>query len=401
MKINLFDGSRHNQLLPFTHTRPVADIRCGILTGRERWQMLLNAETGTLTEDYLSAVFPKIEAPGVLYVNAAIVATKELADAAANLKSGEKLVWEQHLVAFYGETSVTHLEEEKAAEKLAPVYFPGSLIVIQRIWDIFKNNEAAICIDVDIIAKGRQSQLIPEFVTAIHPENIFMEPGAKAFPCILNAEKGPIYIGAEAEVMEGATIRGPFALGEHAVVKMGTKIYGGTTIGPGCKVGGEISNAVFFANSNKGHDGFVGNAVIGEWCNLGADTNCSNLKNNYDEIKIWDERQNKSVKTGLQFCGLMMGDHSKCGINTMFNTGTVVGVSCNIYGGGFPEKFIPSFTWGGSEGLATYRLDKALATADRMMERRNKQLSHEDKTLLQAVFDNTANQRDLMGAKAE
>ncbi|RYZ22555.1 MAG: glucose-1-phosphate thymidylyltransferase, partial [Sphingobacteriales bacterium] len=250
--------------------------------------------------------------------------------------------------------------------------------------------------DFALLTKGRQSQLLPGYVTALHTENIFIEPGAKVYPCIINAEKGPVYIGKDAEIMEGCIIRGPFALGEHAVLKMGAKVYGATTLGPGCKVGGEISNVVFFANSNKGHDGFLGNAVIGEWCNLGADTNCSNLKNNYDEVKIWDEHEQKSVKTGLQFCGLLMGDHSKCGINTMFNTGTVAGVSCNIYGAGFPEKFIPSFSWGGPEGMVTYALDKALATANRMMIRRDKELTPAEVKVLQHIFAKTEQQRELM-----
>ena len=204
------------------------------------------------------------------------------------------------------------------------------------------------------MTKGRISQTIPSFVTAISPENIFIEEGAILNPCILNASKGPIYIAENAEVMEGCMLRGPIALGKNAVLKMGAKVYGATTIGEGCKVGGEVSNVVFFANSNKGHDGFLGNAVIGEWCNLGADTNCSNLKNNYDTVKVWSEHENKLVSTGLQFCGLMMGDHSKSGINTMFNTGTVVGVSSNIFGSSFPDKFVPSFSWGAAEETTIY-----------------------------------------------
>jgi UDP-N-acetylglucosamine diphosphorylase/glucosamine-1-phosphate N-acetyltransferase len=227
-------------------------------------------------------------------------------------------------------------------------------------------------------------------------ESLFIEPGAVINAgVIINAATGPVYIGPDSEILEGCMLRGPIALHEHAVIKMGAKIYAGTTIGPGCKVGGEISNVVFFANSNKGHDGYLGNAVIGEWCNLGADTNCSNLKNNYDEVKIWDEYNNRSVRTGLQFCGLIMGDHSKCGINTMFNTGTVVGVSCNIWGGGFPEKFIPSFAWGGSEGMTTYQFARAMDTALRMMARRGKTLSEAETEMYRSIFAATEAQRSL------
>src|SRR6185437_5208009 len=250
--------------------------------------------------------------------------------------------------------------------------------------------------DFNTITKGRKSAAIPENVIVSGKENLFIEEGANIYAgCIINASTGPVYIGKEVEVLEGTMIRGPLAVCEHAVLKMGAKIYGATTIGPGCKTGGEINNAVFFANSNKSHDGYLGNAVIGEWCNLGADTNCSNLKNNYDEVKVWDEYKNKSVKTGLTFCGLMMGDHSKCGINTMFNTGTIVGVSCNIWGGGFPEKFVPSFSWGGSDGMTTYDFNRAIDTAQRMMARRNKTLNEQEKEMYRHIFEKTVPQRDL------
>jgi UDP-N-acetylglucosamine diphosphorylase/glucosamine-1-phosphate N-acetyltransferase len=396
MQFILFDGPVRNQLLPFTHTRPVADIRWGILTMRERWEMLLSEKTGTLTEDYLQQAFPFISATDYIYINSSIFATEELTAAIKSLNNGEALMLNDNLIALRTTATLIHNEELAFAGSLKKVPFTASYYPLQRVWDIFKHNENAIKADFQLLTKGRQSQLLPEYVTAINSSNIFIEPGAKVYPCIINAEAGPVYIGRDAEIMEGCIIRGPLALGEHAVLKMGAKVYGGTTIGPGCKVGGEISNVVFFANSNKGHDGFLGNAVIGEWCNLGADTNCSNLKNNYDEVKIWDEYENKSLKTGLQFCGLIMGDHSKCGINTMFNTGTVAGVSCNIYGAGFPEKFIPSFSWGGSDGMVTYALDKAINTANRMMIRRNKELSTAEINVLHHIFKQTEKQRELM-----
>jgi len=426
MSFILFDGPARYRFLPFTHTRPLADVRCGILTMRERWELLLEAATGTLTESYLQGAFPLHndghtltdhlkrlfeQKPGTAfspgrqdtdetvhtYINSAVFATADMAEAIKKLQPEEALIQDDVLIAFRtGQPLVQGKELETAQQMAKTISYTSFFRKLEQVWDIFAANDQSIRDDFALITAGRQSQELPAHVTALNPGQIFIEPGAKVYPCILNAGSGPIYIGKDAEIMDGVIIRGSFALGEHAVLKMGAKVYGATTIGPGCKAGGEISNAVFFANSNKGHDGFLGNAVIGEWCNLGADTNCSNLKNNYDEVKIWDEYEHRSVKTGLQFCGLLMGDHSKCGINTMFNTGTVAGVSCNIYGGGFPEKFIPSFSWGGSEGMTTYTLDKALDTANRMMIRRNRQLSADEKSILQHVFERTAKQRDLM-----
>lgn len=396
MHFILFDGEARTRFFPFTHTRPVADIRCGILSMRERWEMLLKQQTSTLTATYLQQAFPLHSAEDPVYINGSLFASASLATAINNLNPEEALWQGDILIAFRTSAAVSHKEEVTAAGPLKRIDFTGPFDQLQKVWDIFSRNDRAIKDDFELVTHGRQSQLLPDYVTALHPENIFVEPGAKVYPCMINAESGPVYIGKDAEIMEGCMIRGSFALGEHTVLKMGSKVYGGTTIGPGCKTGGEISNVVFFANSNKGHDGFLGNAVIGEWCNLGADTNCSNLKNNYDEVKIWDEHENRSVKTGLQFCGLLMGDHSKCGINTMFNTGTVAGVSCNIYGSGFPEKFVPSFSWGGNEGMVTYALDKAIATANRMMIRRHKELSEGEIHVLKHIFNTTEKQRALM-----
>ncbi len=249
-------------------------------------------------------------------------------------------------------------------------------------------NERAIKDDFVLVTQGRTSALLPPGITVTGHEQLFVEQGANIYAgCIINAAAGPVYIAKDAEVLEGTMMRGPIALCEQSVVKMGAKLYGATTIGPGCKVGGEIFNTVFFANSNKSHDGYLGNSVIGEWCNLGADTNCSNLKNNYDVVKVWHEASGKEVSTGTIFCGLMMGDHSKCGINTMFNTGTVAGVSCNIYGGSFPDKYIPSFSWGGSDGFTSYRFDKAVETANRMMGRRGKSLSDAELDMYRYIYD--------------
>jgi UDP-N-acetylglucosamine diphosphorylase/glucosamine-1-phosphate N-acetyltransferase len=260
---------------------------------------------------------------------------------------------------------------------------------INFCWDIFTMNESAMSDDFQLLTKGKKSLPISSTNRVINPGSIFLEEGAKVECTMLNASAGPIYIGRNAEVMEGAMIRGPFSLGEQSQLKLGSKIYGATTIGPHCRVGGEVSNSVIFGYSNKAHDGFLGNSVIGEWCNLGADSNNSNLKNNYSQVKMWNYREENYINTGLTFCGLMMGDHSKCSINTMFNTGTVVGVSANIFGTGFPPKFIPSFSWGGSDGFKTYRLEEAVEVASRVYERRGMKLADAEQKILKYLFDAT------------
>lgn len=396
MNLILFDDKSRNYLFPFTHTRPVADIRCGIYTMRERWDLLLGTDSSTLTETYLQQAFPQKNGEEQLYVNGGIFGTEKLAGSIRSLAPGKALVREGHLIAFH-----TYDRLESAADvenlltTLEQITYSESVQKLENVWDIFTYNDTAIRADFAYITRKRASRKLPGFVTAICPENIFVEDGAVLNPAVINAASGPVYIGKDAEVLEGCLVRGPLALCEHAVLKMGTKIYGATTIGPGCKVGGELSNVVFFSNSNKGHDGFLGNAVIGEWCNIGADTNCSNLKNNYDEVRIWSEYEQRSVKTGLQFCGLLMGDHAKCGINTMFNTGTIVGVSSNIFGADFPPKFIPSFSWGNGK-METYQLDKALDTANRMMARRGKTLSEGEANIFRYVFKLSGKDRNLL-----
>ncbi|MBE2289224.1 MAG: GlmU family protein [Chitinophagaceae bacterium] len=390
MNFVLFDSQSRNNLLPFTHTRPVADIRCGILTMRERWEKLLGVNTWTLTQPYLQPAFPNIDSSEKTYINAAVFATTDLVNAITGLKAGDTLYANDILIAWRPNESVNEQDFLKeAANCAAKTQYAESVMVLNNNWDIFSLNDRAIRADFEVLTKGRKSVPVPQGVTVAGGESLFIEEGANIHPgCIINASTGPVYIGADAEVLEGTIMRGPIALCEHSVVKMGAKIYGATTIGPGCKVGGEINNAVFFANSNKAHDGYLGNAVIGEWCNLGADTNCSNLKNDYGTVKVWHEATGKEINSGLTFCGLMMGDHSKCGINTMFNTGTVVGVSCNIFGSGFPKKFIPSFSWGGADGFTEYRFDKAIEAANRMMGRRGKALSRAEIDALLFVYEN-------------
>ena len=398
MNLTLFDDLRWNAFLPFTHTRPVADIRCGILTMRERWEHHLQ-QTGsnTLTREALQRAFPLNEAASgnTLLANSRVFCTEGMALAARALEPGQKLMaGETILAACCGQSITPNLE---ILEQFEPQVFHRPVDALESVTDIFSGNSGAITGDFEDLIGVSSDSAVPPGVIVSGSGALFIHPEATiGAGVIMNRDSGPIYIGKGAEVMEGCLIRGPFVLCAGATLKMGTKVYGGTTIGPNCKVGGEVSNVVFFANSNKGHDGFLGNAVIGEWCNLGADTNCSNLKNNYDEVKIWDEAQMKGVKTGLTFCGLLMGDHSKCGINTMFNTGTVVGVSCNIWGGGFPEKFVPSFSWGGPDGMTTYSFARAADTANRMMARRGKALSAAESDVLQNVFDKTKAQRDLL-----
>jgi len=397
MQLILFDDKSHFQLLPFTHTRPVADVRCGIFTQRERWEHYFQTDSSaSLVAGYMQAVFPLQFSEEQIYVNGAVFGRSDLAELILQMPEGTAVFCQDLLVAYKSRQQFKSLKGLLNAAESTGQKLTAEVNSLQQVWDIFALNEQAIIADFKWLVQGRKSEPIPAHVTVLCPENIFIEPGATVQPSIINATAGPVYIGKDAEIMEGGMIRGPLALCQHAVLKMGAKVYGATTIGPGCKVGGELGNVVFFANSNKGHDGYLGNSVIGEWCNLGADTNSSNLKNNYDVVKIWNEHENKSVKTGLQFCGLLMADHSKCGINTMFNTGTVVGVSCNIYGGGFPDKFIPSFSWGGKDGMMTYQLHKAIDTANRMMMRRERQLSEAEHAMLSYIFEQTAEQRNRL-----
>lgn len=385
MNYILFDGSVRDQLLPFTFTRPVADIRVGILTIREKWEKHLGYTTTTVTEDYLADKWPLVELEQNILINASFLPSENLVKIIKGLEENQAVFYNDEPLAFF-----SHDEQEVDFDSYDIIqYTHNDVLRIEYTWDIFSKNATAIKRDFELLTKDRISQSIPETTVAFYKENIFIEEGAELPLCSLNAKEGPIYIGKNTEIMEGAMIRGPFALCDHAIVKMAAKIYGGTTIGPYCKVGGEVGNSVMFGYANKGHDGYIGNTVIGEWCNLGADTNTSNLKNNYAEVRLWSYETQNFAKTGLQFCGLMMGDHSKCGINTMFNTGTVVGVSANIFGGGFPRNFIPSYSWGGSAGMVTYKTNKAFEVADVVMKRRKQELTEEDQKILEHVFEET------------
>ncbi len=388
MNYILFDGPHRNALLPFTFTRPVADIRIGILTIREKWEKYLGYTTTTITEDYLSEKWPMVEMENNVMINASFLPNNILVAMIKNLEHNQAIFQEEEVVAFFAKEG-----EEVDFDSFEVIEFTNDCIKIENTWNIFQKNDLAIREDFDLLTEDRYSQPIPKSVNVIASENIFIEEGAKLEFVTLNAATGPIYIGKNAEIMEGSVIRGPFALCESGRVKLATKVYGATTVGPHSVIGGEVNNSILFGYSNKGHDGFLGNAVLGEWCNMGADSNNSNLKNNYEEVKLWSYETENFAKTGLQFCGLMMGDHSKCGINTMFNTGTVVGVSTNIFGAGFPRNFVPSFSWGGASGFSTYLTNKAFETAKIVMARRNVEFLEEDAKILEHVFEITKKYR--------
>ena len=403
--IILFDSDIRDQLLPITYTRPVCELRIGILTIREKWEHWLKGRVSYITQDYLSEKYPISIASDNLVINGAILPDTELCQLIQNLKFNEALLKNGELIAArLDERQFYNLMEDNDIEELEGFEFEEStkLLAINHVWDIFSFNDSAMRSDFVMLTKGRTSAPLSKTNQLLgDAEQLFIEEGATIECSILNTEKGPIYIGKNAEVMEGCVIRGGLALCEGSTLKIGAKIYGATTIGPYSKVGGEVNNSVIIGHSNKAHEGYLGNSVLGEWCNIGADTNTSNLKNNYEPVKLWDYTKDSFVKTGMQFLGLIMGDHSKCAINTMFNTGTVVGVSANIYGAGFPRNFIPSFTWGGTGGLETYPFNKAIDTMERVLARRQMSVSNEDRNILKFIFDFSGRYRSWERDKVE
>jgi UDP-N-acetylglucosamine diphosphorylase/glucosamine-1-phosphate N-acetyltransferase len=398
--IIFFDGESYAHLLPLTYTRPVADLRVGILTIREKWMRYLGGQNAAhcsfLTAPHLAEKFPLQVDTDNLLIPGNLLPTPKLVRILQNLRINEVLLsGGEFLGGRLDAHAMSRLMSDEDFEGLSTIELPEHVAfsMIERPWHIFKLNGVELEADFALLTEGRTSAPLSLTNRIFAGERIFVEEGAIVECAVLNAQPGPIYVAAGAEIMEGAMIRGGLALCAGSQIKMGTRIYGPTTIGPGSKVGGEITNSVIWGNSNKGHDGYLGNSVLGEWCNLGADTNNSNLKNNYDEVRVWSHATERFERTGEQFVGLIMGDHSKCGINTMFNTGTVVGVSANIYGHGYPRQFIPSFSWGGMTGFQTYLFEKAAATADRVMMRRNLPLDDVERRLLQAVYEKTASQR--------
>ena len=382
MNVILFDSNRENYY-PLTYTRPISDFRIGILTIKEKWERYYKS-VSVQTVDYLSAKFPLKIQKDNLWINSKILPCSALITELKSLRVGELLEKDGEIIA--SRSAVFDLQ------KMNRIDSHVTFNAVENLWDIFSDNDREIESDFELLTKRRKSQALNE-TNILVGDKIFIEKGAKVSCSILNSESGPIYIGKNTEVMEGSIIRGPFAMCENSVLKMGARIYGATTLGPYCKVGGEVNNSVFFGYSSKAHDGFLGNAVIGEWCNLGADTNNSNLKNNYAEVKLWNYEMERFKKTGLQFCGLIMGDHSKCGINTMFNTGTMVGVSANIFGSGFPRNFIPSFSWGGASGFSIYKLPKVFEVADKVFARRKLKFDKIEQDILNHVYDMTKRYR--------
>jgi UDP-N-acetylglucosamine diphosphorylase/glucosamine-1-phosphate N-acetyltransferase len=398
MNIILFDDDKYTDFLPLVYTRPIAGLRCGILTIAQKWERELNAPVSFFTKPYLESKFPQVWAEDNYLVNARFLPTDEILQQIKKLKSGDSIWQADNLIAtrILDSGNLSRKDKDQFYKnipgkkiELAP---DADVIELRSVWDLFLKNDAALRLDFKNLTENRVSQKIPQGVNVIG-NDIFIEEGAELTFATLNATTGPIYIGKNTVVMEGATIRGSFALLDYSQVKMGAKVYGATTVGPHSKIGGELNNVVMQGYSNKNHDGFLGNAILGEWCNLGADTNNSNLKNNYATIKTWSYRKNGFADTGLQFCGLAMGDHSKTGINTMLNTGTVIGVGCNVFGAGYPRTFIPSFSWGGSGGRMIHKMNKFFETTDIVMQRRGIDLDEPEKVILSYIFKETEKYR--------
>jgi len=385
--IILFDDEKRKQLYPLTMTRPVCELRVGILTIREKWELWFNNKISHITVPQLQAKYPLRMRKRNLIINGGILPTPTLCEEIIEMDEDDVLLkGDIFIAAKISSDSLDILQRDAELSGFKKIQSKADFIKIENCWDIFRVNGEAIQADFEKITRNRASEALSDTNRFLNRKNIFIEEGAKVEFATLNAETGPIYIGKNAEIMEGSIVRGPFAMCENAVLKIGAKIYGPTTLGPYCKVGGEVNNSVLTGYSSKGHEGFLGNSVLGEWCNIGADSNTSNLKNNYAEVRLWNYESESFEKTGLQFCGLIMGDHSKCGINTMFNTGTVVGVSANVYGSGYPRNFVPSFSWGGASGFTTYRLKKVFEVAERVMARRGKKLDEREQKVLEFVF---------------
>lgn len=390
-----FEPSFREHLLPLVFTKPVSELRTGILTIREKWEKTLNKIGLWVTEPYLSAKYKSGFLDTNLFVNGAIIPNKALLSELMSLKEGESLWDGEYLIgAIVEKSQAENFSTDRISGKYIRKETQSKPLIIDRPWKLFSLNAETITLDIELMDLKPNSELLGPSNTLLGDE-VYVMPGATVEASVINSKNGPVYIGMNAEIMENSSIRGPFALGDHSTLKMSSKIYGPTTIGPHCKIGGEINNSVISGYSNKAHDGFLGNSVVGEWCNLGADTNNSNLKNNYTEVRLWDYVKEGFQPTGRQFCGMIMGDHSKCAINTMFNTGTVVGVFANIFGSGFPRNFVPSFSWGGAAKMIVYQLPKAMEVAEIVMERRNITLSPEDRGILEYVFELTGKYRNF------
>ncbi|MBQ7985529.1 MAG: GlmU family protein [Bacteroidales bacterium] len=389
MNYILFDGKNRDNLLPLTYTRPVCELRVGIMTVRQKWERYLNCRVYTMTEDYLSAKYPMCHTDeDMVFIDGGMLADRDLVSAVKSLQTGQMLIWaekEQIIAMCVDRNQYGKINQEDFHIK----EYTGKVSYVNSLASIFLLNESELKKDFELITAGRQSCKLNESNRLVGSENIFVEQGAEAEFAIIDASSGPVYIGRDCKIAAGAIIKGPFAMLDGSQVKMGSRIYDATTIGPHCKVGGEVENVVFLGYANKAHEGFFGNSVIGHWCNIGADSNCSNLKNTYQEVKLWSIAKNKFVPTGTIFCGTIMADHSKCGINTMFNTGTVIGVNCNLFGAGLHRNYVPSFSWGGASGMQVYDIEKALQVARTVQLRRNIEMTQQDEDILRYVYNQT------------
>ena len=382
MNYILFDGPNRNRFLPLTFTRPVADLRIGILTIKEKWENYLGTTCTVLTEEYLEEKFPMVEMEENVFIDASVIPTAELVEEIEFLSQNEMLVYNDFIIAFFAEDS----QEQVDLDSYDIKEFKGAFFQIENKQDLFLKNDKALRMDFQFLSEEKTSEKISKTNQVIAPENIFIEKGAVVEFATLNASTGPIYISKNSLIMEGSMVRGPFYLGENSVVKMGAKIYGATTIGPNCTIGGELKNVVFIGNSNKGHEGYLGDSVIGEWCNFGADTNCSNVKNNFSTVRVWDYETEQMEDSETMKFGIIVGDHSKTGINTMLNTGSVLGVFATVFGADFPEKYVPSFSWGSSDEV--YNLEKALEAAKIMYGFKNATFTEMDKEILTFISEN-------------
>jgi UDP-N-acetylglucosamine diphosphorylase/glucosamine-1-phosphate N-acetyltransferase len=387
MNIILFDNKR-SDFYPLSLTRSISEFRLGILTLREKWESYFDS-VSIFSNDYLAEKYNTNIKDDNIWINSQLLPSKDIVTEIESLRVGEVLIKESVILAFRN--------SEYIADKLNNVESNSKFSFLSSLTDIFRLNGEEIINDIKLLNFQNNDKNLVELTDSNIKSGkypVYVEEGATIENCYINSSEGPVYIGKNVHIMQGSMLRGPFAICDNSVVKMGAKIYGATTIGPFCKVGGEINNSVFFGYSSKAHDGFLGNSVIGQWCNLGADTNNSNLKNNYEDVKIWNYSSESFLQTGLQFCGLIMGDHSKCGINTMFNTGTVVGVGTNIFGSGFPRNFVPSFSWGGSSGFIIHKLEKFFSTAEKVMKRRSVAFRDIDKQVLVQVYNMTKRYRN-------
>ncbi len=387
MNYILFGDQTRNHLLPFCFIRPVGDVRVGILTIREKWEKYLGKKTSSLTEEYLSQKYPLVKQADNVLINAAVLPTKEIVEAIGRLDNNETLSQGDVLIAYRLSDKELDKIDDDHFEAKANNEFSGTLQKLSHLHDFLLLNKDAIVSDFKLITSNRVSGSVGAMARVVSPENVFVEEGARIEMAMINASEGPVYIGKDAHIMDGAILRGPVSIGEGTKVRMGALLYQGSAIGPFCKVGGEVSNTIMFGYSNKAHDGYIGDSVIGEWCNIGAGTNFSNLKNNYSQVRVWDYAEETFVPTELRFCGSFVGDHTKLGISTMLNTGSVIGVNSMLYGSGFLRNFIPSFSWGSAAGITIYKFETALETARIVMSRRGKELSKEDESIMRFVYN--------------